>query len=60
MRNLEQYPITEEEKIQAVRRAVLRFSADGGIGGVVPAALGEVLKELETRNAIINATTREA
>jgi hypothetical protein len=60
MRNLALYPITEEEKIEAVRTAIQRFLADGGIGDVIPAALGEVLQDLETRNALLNATTRQA
>ncbi|MBY3433720.1 hypothetical protein HFN89_06105 [Rhizobium laguerreae] len=49
MRNLEQYPITEDEKIEAVRAAIRRSLADGAIGCVTPAALAEVLKDLETR-----------
>ncbi|MBY3158391.1 hypothetical protein HFO56_39520 [Rhizobium laguerreae] len=57
MRNLEQYPITEHEKIEAVRAAIQRFLADGAIGCVVPVALAEVLKDLETRKTLPDATT---
>lgn len=60
MRNLAVYPITEEEKIEAVRAAIQRFLDDGGIGDVIPVALSEVLRDLETRNALLNATSGEA
>lgn len=50
MRNLAQYPITEDEKIAAVKAAIGLFG-DSRPGDVKRAALNEVLKELETRNA---------
>jgi hypothetical protein len=59
MRNLEQYPITGEEKIEAVRAAIKRALANARIGGIAPAALGEVLKDLETRYGILNAPARD-
>jgi hypothetical protein len=59
MRNLAIYPITEEEKIDAVREAIQRSLADGGVGDIAPAALAEVLNELETRNALLKATAGE-
>ncbi|MCV9964764.1 hypothetical protein OIU34_23005 [Pararhizobium sp. BT-229] len=50
MRNLTIYPITEDEKIAAVRAALSLFG-DSRPGDVKRAALNEVLKELEARNA---------
>lgn len=55
MRNLAQYPITEDEKIEAVRTA-LSLLGDSRPGDVKRAALNEVLKELEARKAASHAT----
>jgi hypothetical protein len=54
MRNLAQYPITEDEKIAAVR-AALDTLEDLRPGDIKRAALNEVLKELEARKATAKA-----
>ncbi|MCS4089106.1 hypothetical protein [Rhizobium sp. BK176] len=59
MRNIEQYPITKEEKIAAVDAAIKRFSDDKAVGGITAVALRAVLEDLKTSSAIVAATTRE-
>lgn len=49
MRNIAVYPVTHEEKINALKAAIKNSLADGAIGSIEPAALTEVLEELEKR-----------
>jgi hypothetical protein len=49
MRNIIEYPITHEEKVSALKKAIKRSLADAGIGGIEPVALSEVLEEIERR-----------
>lgn len=51
MRNLLQHPITQEEKLSAIRSAIDLLLAQGKIGDIRPAALREVLKEIEAKPA---------
>lgn len=46
MRNLLEYPITNDEKIAALDRAIKRIIADGCIGGIDAAALADVREHL--------------
>ncbi len=46
MRNLQQYPITQDEKISAVQHAIEAQQATAKIGDIRPAALAAVLRDL--------------
>lgn len=47
MRNIGQYPITHEEKISALKSAIETMMAEGKLGDIRPAALREVLSDIE-------------
>jgi hypothetical protein len=57
VRNLVVYPITHEEKISSLKKAIERAMEDGGVGDIEPVALSEILEELERQtNPITDAT----
>lgn len=49
MRNLAQYPITLDEKIAAVKKAIEVIDHPDQVGSIAPAALGEILRDLESQ-----------
>lgn len=51
MRNLGQYPITHEEKISALKSAIETIMAEGKLGDIRPAALREVIADMEARSS---------
>jgi hypothetical protein len=51
MRNILEYPVTIDEKIDAVREALNHALKDEGIGSIAPLALSMVLDDLEEQRS---------
>jgi hypothetical protein len=51
MRNILEYPVTIDEKIDAVRRAMTEASKTEAVGDIAPYALSLVLEDLEAQKA---------
>jgi hypothetical protein len=52
MRNILEYPITIDEKIDAVRNAMTEASKTEGVGDIAPYALSLVLEDLEAQKSM--------
>jgi hypothetical protein len=49
MRNLLEYPVTIDEKIDAVRNAMKHALSSGGYGDIAPVALSMILDDLQAQ-----------